>query len=78
MEAELQIRELKEAMKTTESSRLNERYQAVKLVLEGRTRKEAVHIIGRDKHNVSRYVKNYSKISFKAWKPKSRTDVLFC
>ncbi|WP_441652441.1 IS630 family transposase, partial [Enterococcus faecium] len=36
-----------------------ERFLAVKLVLEGHTRKEAGHTIGRDEHTVSHYVKNY-------------------
>lgn len=61
MEIERQIHELEEAMKTTDSRRLYERYQSVKLVLEGRTRKEAGHIIGRDEHTVSHYVKNYQQ-----------------
>ncbi|HFD1796247.1 TPA: transposase, partial [Enterococcus faecium] len=39
--------------------RLYERFLAVKLVLEGHTRKEAGHTIGRDEHTVSHYVKNY-------------------
>lgn len=59
METEHQIRELEGAMKTIDSRRLYERYQTVKLVLEGHTRKGSAHIIGRDEHTISRYVKNY-------------------
>src|SRR5699024_11701838 len=59
METERQIRELEKAMNTTDNRRLYERFLAVKLVLEGHTRKEAGHTIGRDEHTVSHYVKNY-------------------
>ncbi|SHG27959.1 Winged helix-turn helix, partial [Trichococcus flocculiformis] len=59
METERQIRELEKAMTTTDNRRLYERCLAVKLVLEGHTRKEAGHTIGRDEHTVSHYVKNY-------------------
>lgn len=41
METERQIRELEKAMNTTDNRRLYERFLAVKLVLEGHTRKEA-------------------------------------
>ena len=53
METERQIRELEKAMNTTDNRRLYERCLAVKLVLEGHTRKEAGHTIGRDEHTVS-------------------------
>ncbi|ROX86071.1 IS630 family transposase, partial [Enterococcus faecium] len=43
METERQIRELEKAMNTTDNRRLCERFLAVKLVLEGHTRKEAGH-----------------------------------
>ena len=43
METERQIRELEKAMTTTDNRRLYERCLAVKLVLEGHTRKEAGH-----------------------------------
>jgi len=48
METERQIRELEKAMTTTDNRRLYERCLAVKLVLEGHTRKEAGHTIGRE------------------------------
>ena len=59
METERQIRELEKAMTTTDNRRLYERCLAVKLVLEGHTRKAAGHTIGRDEHTVSHYMKNY-------------------
>ena len=48
METERQIRELEKAMTTTDNRRLYERCLAGKLVLEGHTRKEAGHTIGRN------------------------------
>ena len=59
METERQIRELEKATTTTDNRRLYERCLAVKLVLEGHTRKEDGHTIGRDEHTVSHYVNNY-------------------
>ncbi len=43
METERQIRELEKAMNTTDNRRLYERFLAVKLVLEGHTRKKPAH-----------------------------------
>ena len=58
METERQLRELEKGMTPRDTRRLYERCLAVKLVLEGHTRKEAGHTIGRDEHTVSHYMKN--------------------
>lgn len=54
-----EIHELKTAMQTTQDRRMYERYQAVRLVLEGRTRKETADIINRTEHTVGKYVSAY-------------------
>ena len=61
MNRETEIRELQAAMKATSDRRMFERYQAVKLVREGRTRKEAAGIIGRSEHTVGKYVVAYEE-----------------
>lgn len=59
MNRETEIHELKTAMQTTQDRRMYERYQAVRLVLEGRTRKETADIINRTEHTVGKYVSAY-------------------
>ena len=77
METERQIRELEKAMNTTDNRRLYERFlAAVKLVLEGHTRKEDGHTIGRDEHTVSHYVKNYCHNGIQGLVSKNKADDL--
>ena len=61
MERQTEIRKLQAAMKTTQDRRMYERYQAVKLVLEGHTRQETAGIIGRSAHTVGKYVAAYEE-----------------
>lgn len=55
------IHELSTAMRTTKSRQLYERYQAVKLVLEGFQIKEVARITNRDPHNIGNYIKSYKR-----------------
>ncbi|EIM06493.1 transposase [Planococcus antarcticus DSM 14505] len=59
MEKEAQIQELIEAMNQTHDRRIYERYLAVKLILQGKTQKEAAEIIGRNEHTVGKYIAGY-------------------
>ncbi|AQQ54201.1 transposase [Planococcus lenghuensis] len=61
MNREAEIQELQIAMNTEKERRMFERFQAVKLVLEGKTRKEAAKVIGRTEHTVGSYVAAYKK-----------------
>jgi transposase len=45
-----------------------ERYQAVRLVLEGQTRPATVYIIGRSAYTVGKYVSAYENHSFSGFR----------
>lgn len=59
MEKEAKIRELTEAMNQTHDRRMYERYLTVKLILQGKSQKEAAEIIGRNEHTVGKYAAGY-------------------
>lgn len=59
MNRDTEIQELNIAMQQTGDRRMYERYQATRLVLEGKTRQEAAQIIGRSAHTVGKYVSAY-------------------
>ena len=59
MDTQIQLNELKQAMKQTKDRRLFERYQAVFLYLDGHTMNEVAQIIGRTRKTVSSYVSSY-------------------
>ncbi len=61
MDTQIQLNELKQAMKQTKDRRLFERYQAVYLYLDGHTMNEVAQIIGRTRKTVSSYVSSYRK-----------------
>ncbi|AIQ62439.1 transposase [Paenibacillus stellifer] len=61
MTTEQEIGKLTEAMKETESTRMYERYLAIRLHLEGRTLTEIADILGRSFPAISGYWKNYRK-----------------
>lgn len=73
MNVDSKIHELSEAMRTTESIRLYERYQAVKLVLEGFQIKEVARMTNRDPHTIGNYVKSYKKGGIEALQPKKQS-----
>lgn len=73
MNSEMQIRELEKAMKLTKDRRLFERYQAVKLVLEGRKQNEVAKIIGRTPHTIGHYMKDYRKDGLAGLEPKKQS-----
>lgn len=62
--------EISAAMRTTKNKRLYERYQAVKLVLEGFQIKEVARMTNRDTHTIGNYMKSYKKGSIEAFQPK--------
>lgn len=68
-----QIHELSTAMRTTQNKRLYERYQAVKLVLEGFQIKEVARMTNRDPHTIGNYVKSYKKGGIEALQPKKQS-----
>ncbi|WP_156890004.1 IS630 family transposase [Planococcus lenghuensis] len=61
MNREAEIQELQTVMNSEQERRMFERYQAVRLVLEGKTQKEAAAIIGRTEHTVGSYMAAYKK-----------------
>ena len=67
------IHELSEMMRTTKNKRLYERYQAVKLVLEGFQMKEVARMINRDPHTIGNYMKSYKKGGIEALQPKKQS-----
>ncbi|MEI3599509.1 MULTISPECIES: helix-turn-helix domain-containing protein [unclassified Oceanobacillus] len=74
MDKSKQIYELSETKRTTKNRRLFERYQVVKLVLEGVQIKEAAaRIINRDPHTVGNYVASYKKGWIEALQPKKQS-----
>lgn len=67
------IHELSEAMRTTKNRRLYERYQAVKLVLEGFQIKKVARMTNRDPQTIGNYVKSYKKGGIEALHPKKQS-----
>lgn len=51
--------EIEQRMKKEKDRRMFERYQAVHLYMQGKTRKEVAAIIGRDAKTVSKYIRAY-------------------
>lgn len=81
MSVDKQISELTAAMKATTSTRMYERYLAVRLHLEGRTRTEIADILGRSFPAISGYWNAYRKHGLQGLKfrprptrPKKLTD----
>lgn len=66
MTNEEEIEKLTTAMKETDSTRMYERYLAVRLHLEGRTLTETADILGRSFPAISGYWNAYRKQGFKA------------
>lgn len=72
MNQSAEIHELKAAMRdarTAQDPRMFERVQAVKLVLEGESRKETGRIIGRCEHTVGKYVSAYKENGLDGLRP---------
>lgn len=82
MDTQIQLNELKHAMKQTKDRRLFERYQAVYLYLDGHTMNEVAQIIGRTRKTVSSYVSSYRtrprRPSPAPFQWKSKTADLWC
>ncbi|MFD0711430.1 transposase [Paenibacillus sp. GCM10027626] len=59
MDHQRDINELERRMKKEKDRRMFERYQAVYLYTQGKTRKEIVAIIGRNEKTVSKYIRAF-------------------